>query len=150
MAIYIIQRISDSKYVDTTEWDGGAQWAPPSGHTAVLATPVNLAQFAVDKAAEDAARLAEAHIAWRDEASRFLVNDPRPEMKAMRGLFYALLDEINVLRQWITTFKTQTAAASSLANFQSRVASNTPNMPDRTPQQGLNAILDKVTDGSAD
>lgn len=54
-----------------------------------------------------------------------------------------LADEINLLRQWLMSFKAQVAAATNLANLQTRVAA-LPNMPDRTLTQARNAIKDKI------
>lgn len=64
--------------------------------------------------------------------------------RAFRSFALATLGEINALRQWITTFKAQTAAASNLANFQTRVANNTPNLPDRTAAQLRQVIRDGI------
>lgn len=50
-----------------------------------------------------------------------------------------LVDELNVLRQWITDFKAATAAAASLAALKTGVAA-LPNTPQRTYQQAKTAI----------
>ncbi len=76
------------------------------------------------KAAADAA---EALATLREQARDFIRNDPRPEMKALRALALVVLDEINLVR---------TAPTTVLAA--------------RTPAQLLNAMVSKVTDGSAD
>ena len=69
--------------------------------------------------------------------------------KAMRGLALVALDEINLLREWVVAFKVQAAAATNLANLQTRIAS-LPDMPDRTAAQLEAAIRGKVNAGMAD
>lgn len=125
------------------------------------ATRMTSTQFASYKAARQAAYdawnagtyatalAAAARAALRDAAQNFLLNDPRPEMKALRALALVVLDENNVMREWIESFKAATAAATSLANLQTRVAALSA-MPDRTKTQLLNAVVAKITDGSAD
>ena len=67
----------------------------------------------------------------------------------LRALVQTLLNENNDLRQWITSFKAQTALATNLSNFQTRVAS-LPNTPDRTLTQAKTAIQAKIDDKSVD
>jgi hypothetical protein len=71
------------------------------------------------------------------------------EAAILRALALTTLSEINLLRQWVTDFKAATAAATNLANLQTRVAA-LPNVPQRTAQQLREAIKQQVTDGSAD
>ena len=66
---------------------------------------------------------------------------------AVVALALLTLDEVNVLRQWITAFKAAVAASSSLADLRTRVAA-LPNTPDRTRRQLLDATRDKLNDGS--
>ena len=101
----------------------------PAGFTYEPDTAANRLALNAFRSAADAAASTEL----REAARHFLVNDPRPEMKAMRGLFFVLLDEINLLR----------------AKIANNSAPATP-MPARTTQQGLTAVLGKITDGSAD
>ena len=49
------------------------------------------------------------------------------------------LDEINVLREWLASFKTEVAAASSLSDLKTRIA-GLPATPDRTAVQLKNAV----------
>ena len=51
-----------------------------------------------------------------------------------RAIALMAIQEINALRDWITSFKSAVAAATSLANLQSRVA-GLADMPDRTLSQ---------------
>ena len=67
----------------------------------------------------------------------------------LRALALVTLYETNLLREWITAFKAATAAATNLANLQTRVAA-TPNAPERTAQQLRAAIMAKIDAGDAD
>jgi hypothetical protein len=60
-----------------------------------------------------------------------------------KGLALTLLDEVNLLRDWITSFKAATAAATSLANLQTRVAA-LANVPERTAAQLKTAVYNKA------
>ncbi len=60
-----------------------------------------------------------------------------------KAILLTLLDELNNLRDWITAFKAATAAATSLANLQTRVAA-LPNTPDRTVPQAIQAVREKA------
>lgn len=61
----------------------------------------------------------------------------------LRAQALVLIDEINNLRQWIESFKTATAAATSLADLKTRVA-GLSSMPNRTPTQARTAIVNKL------
>lgn len=95
----------------------------------------------------DAAEAAAITAANRSLADT-IKDDLGPDGIKWRALALMLLDEFNDLRQWIAAFKIQTAAATNLANFQSRVAS-LPSMPDRTIAQVKTAYSNK-TAGPAD
>lgn len=69
--------------------------------------------------------------------------------KLDRAVAMVLLDEINNLRQWITSFKAAVAAATSFGNLQTRVAA-LANMPDRTPAQAKTAVTNKLNGGTVD
>jgi hypothetical protein len=69
--------------------------------------------------------------------------------KALRAEAAVLVDEINLLRQWLVSFKAATAAATSLADFKARVAA-LANLPDRTLTQAKNAIVAKIDSGIVD
>lgn len=132
MAVYLIKNTASGKYVLRTVWDGVTSWAPPVGHTAELETGVNKAQGVTDIAAAFATAQTAASVSQRDIAREFLLNDPRPEMKALRAVVQVLVDEINLLRANVSN----TPAASP--------------MPARTSLQALNATITKITSGSAD
>ena len=67
----------------------------------------------------------------------------------LRGVVSVLVDEVNALRDWVTSFKAATAAATSLANLQTRVAA-LPAMPDRTLAQARTAIVNAINAGTVD
>ncbi len=58
-------------------------------------------------------------------------------------------DEINTLRQWTVSFKAEVAAATNLANLQSRVAT-LPTLNDRTLSQLKTALDNKIDGGGVD
>lgn len=68
------------------------------------------------------------------------------QARAYRAVAAIMVDEINSLRDWITTFKVATDAATSLADFKTRVAA-LPDLPDRTLAQAKNAFITKVQQG---
>lgn len=78
-----------------------------------------------------------------------LVGDPQAQLKVLRALMLTAMDEINILREWLTSFKTQVAAASSLADLKTRIA-GLPDTPDRTAVQLRTAITNKISGGAAD
>jgi hypothetical protein len=94
-----------------------------------------------------------AHAVWlnarsRDAAkSQFDLTDAQG--KVLRALVKVLIDEVNLLRQWVAAFKVETAAASTLANLKTRVAT-LPATPDRTLQQAKTAIAAAIDAGEAD
>lgn len=69
--------------------------------------------------------------------------------RILRGVVIVLVDELNDLRQWITSFKSAVAAASNLADLKTRVAA-LANTPARTLAQARNAVANKISDGEAD
>lgn len=70
-----------------------------------------------------------------------------PLDKVDRAVAAVLADEINILRSWTRSFKTEVAAATSLANLQARVAT-LPTLTDRTLVQARTAIKDKIIGGA--
>lgn len=71
------------------------------------------------------------------------------EAKALRALAGVLVDELNALRQWVTSFKAACAAATSFADQKTRIAA-LANVPDRTLAQAKTAIQNKVNAGAVD
>ncbi len=76
-----------------------------------------------------------------------LINLANPQARAYRAIAALAIDEINTLREWIVSFQAAVAAASSLANLQTRVAA-LPNLPDRTLAQAKSAFIAKVNSGT--
>ncbi len=72
---------------------------------------------------------------------------PDPDARAYRAVAGIMVDEINILREWIVAFKAATAAATSLANLQTRVAA-LPDLPDRTLAQARTAFIARVNSGT--
>ena len=66
-----------------------------------------------------------------------------------RALADILKEEINLLRKWTRDFKTEVAAATNLANLQTRVAT-LPTLNDRTLTQLKTAIDARIDDGTID
>lgn len=67
----------------------------------------------------------------------------------LRSVLDICLDEINALRGWITDYKADVAAATSLADLKTRVAAN-PDLPNRTLVQLRNAVKSRIDSGSLD
>lgn len=66
-----------------------------------------------------------------------------------RAIALVTLDELNNLRQWLASFKTEVAAATTLADLKTRVGT-LPAMPDRTITQVKTAYKNKIDAGTAD
>jgi len=66
--------------------------------------------------------------------------------RALRAVVLTSLDEINTLRSWIAGFKTEVAAASSLADLKTRVA-GLPNTPPRTAAQARTTVRSHLDAG---
>lgn len=97
-----------------------------------------------ERDAVDAAEAA-AIIAAAKNAAKNLYDALDSMGRVIRATSKLTVDELNIIRQWITDFKAQTAAATNLSNFQSRVAS-LPNLPDRTYAQAKTSI-GNIVDG---
>lgn len=69
--------------------------------------------------------------------------------KLLRAAFDVTRDELNILRQWNQSFKSEVAAAASLADLKNRVAL-LPTLPDRTLLQFKNAVENKIGGGDVD
>ena len=81
--------------------------------------------------------------------AKAIYDAPVPLGMDYRGTLLVAVDEINLLRQWLVAFKAEVAAATSLADLKTRVAT-LPNMPDRTVAQARNAIHAKIDAGEVD
>lgn len=101
-----------------------------------------------EKDAVDAAEVA-AFLARLKSNAKSLYDGQQEQGQALRALVYVLIDEINILRQWTISFKSETALASSLADFKTRVAT-LPTLPDRTLAQAKTAIQTEIDNGTVD
>jgi hypothetical protein len=72
-----------------------------------------------------------------------------PLGQILRAEVLVMVDEINLLRAWITSFKAATAAAASLADLKTRIAA-LDNLPQRTAVQAKNAVVAKAQDTNTD
>lgn len=96
----------------------------------------------------DAALAAAALSAARNGAKDQIVGTiPLPIL--LRALADILKDEINIVRGWTVSFKAEVAAATNLANLQSRVAT-LPTLSDRTLAQLKTAIQNRIDSGGVD
>ena len=78
-----------------------------------------------------------------DRAETLLNTHPQFR-KLMTAYSDILKDEFNHVRSWITDFKVEVAAATSLADLKSRVAA-LPNLPDRTLAQLKTAMTNRIS-----
>ena len=118
---------------------GWAKHYPGTGATISNATQAQIDSYAAAETADENAQDAE-------RVAQLFQNHPQ-----WRKAFKALLKRILFLReqeatQW-NTYRAQVAAASSLADLKTRVASNTADLPTYTLAQAVTALL---TDISAD
>lgn len=95
------------------------------------------------------AQVAFENLQARTSADALIDLDKSSLLKIARAEAAVSVDEINLIREWIVSFKAATAAATSLANLQSRVAA-LPDMPDRTLAQFKTAIKNKIDSGTVD
>lgn len=75
--------------------------------------------------------------------------DTTPLYKVLRAEAAVLVDENNVLREWLMAFQVQVAASTTLADLKTRVATLSA-LPDRTLAQAKTAIQAKITNGLVD
>ena len=97
----------------------------------------------------DAAELAFENTNARASAISRLDNDKTDLLKLQRAEAGIAIDEINAIREWITSLKAAVAAASTIANLKTGVAA-LPNMPDRTLAQAITALKNKINGGTVD
>lgn len=85
----------------------------------------------------------------RGDAKDWLANRRDALLKLVRAEALVAMDEINLLRQWVTDFQSAVAAASSLSDLKTRVA-NLSNLPQRTSSQLISAVSSRIDGGGAD
>lgn len=69
--------------------------------------------------------------------------------KTDRSIALTAMDEINLLRDWITQFKLAVANAGTLAALKTNVAA-LPNLPQRTPAQVKAAVINRMDTTDSD
>ncbi len=150
-AIQLTDRLYDSLQNAGISVDGISGVISPWNPATVSVQPSNLqaaAQATINafdgsQAAQDAWNL----IPQDQKGAVRLINLLDAYARSYRATAALTVDEINTLREWIVSFQAAVAAASSLANLQSRVAA-LPNLPDRTLVQAKNAFIAKVNSGT--
>jgi hypothetical protein len=101
------------------------------------------AQEISDQNAAEAAAILAGN---RNAAKAHMTNASDIDWRTVAAL---LVDEVNILRQWLASFKVEVAAATTLADLKTRVA-GLPATPDRTLTQAKTAYETKVDSGAAD
>jgi hypothetical protein len=101
-----------------------------------------------EQAAVDAA-IAQATVDTMRTGGKNLLDAAEADGVLLRAFADIIKDEINILRQWTVSFKAEVAAATNLANLQSRVATLST-LNDRTLSQLRTAIKNKIDSGSID
>ncbi|SRR6266545_6597808 len=118
-----------------------------------IVSPSNLqtaAQSIIDAFDDsDAAQLSFENTQARAEAGNAIDNNKDEEHKLIRAIAAVIIDELNVLREWDVSFKVEVAAATSLADLKTRVAT-LPDLSDRTLAQAVTAIKNKINAGTVD
>lgn len=116
---------------------GWAKVAVPASNTVRNATQAEIDAWAAaetaDDNAQDATRVAELfqnHPQWR---------------KAFKALLKRILQVTNTEATQFNALRAQIAAATNLANLQSRVAANTSNLPTYTLEQAIAALLADIS-----
>jgi len=89
------------------------------------------------------AQIPAAQIAADKVLAKTILDNHSPISRVERNLIALIVSELNLLRAWITSFKAATAAATSLANLQTRVAALDA-MPARTGPVVTQAIKDAI------
>lgn len=117
---------------------------PAATPAQIAAAQLVLETFDSSEAAEDA----RENLRLRSRAVN-IVNGKDAHHRLVRATAAVLIDELNLIRQWLVSFKAQVALASNLADLKTRVAT-LPNMPDRTLAQAKTAIENKLNSGTVD
>lgn len=116
-----------------------------SWDTAALGTQPTAQQLA----AVTAQQIAAYYTAQQRAAADGLLSDPAGPSKLQRAAVLALVDYLNALEGWISSFTAAVAAATSLSNLQTRVAAlSVP--PAITAANAKAAVQAKINGGAAD
>ena len=96
-----------------------------------------------------AAQIQAETLASSRSGAKNSVDELSPEGVRLRASLLVVMEEMNALRQWLASFKTEVAAATNLSDLKTRVAT-LPATPDRTALQLKTAIRGKIDGGFAD
>lgn len=137
---YVIPAKSQDYFdqVENPTLQDGASLIPPKVYVGGVlrnATAPEIAAFAT-KAQED-------DDTENKKRYKLFLDDGNHRMPMFKALATIMVDEINILRGWLASYKTEVAAASSLADLKTRVAA-LPNTPDRTNSQLKTALKNRV------
>lgn len=118
----------------------------PDG-TSLVPAKVYLSNTLRNATAEEIAAFPD-HVAADDKTENIKQNkefldDGNHQRPALKAIATVTVDEINTLRAWITAFKVEVAAAASLADLKTRVASLS-DLNARTAAQVKTAIKDRM------
>jgi hypothetical protein len=105
------------------------------------ATAQEIAYFAVAKDQDDA-------VLARSNQSGLLILGNKNGI-VYKAIAEVMINEINILRRWIVSFKNQVALSSSLADLKT-IISGLSDLPDRTPTQARNAVQSSIKSGNND
>ena len=137
---------ADPNFPDGTDLrpDGGAGPLRTLGYAKIIdggdcrnATQPEIDNFAVAQDADES-------LMDRNRARELLTDHPQWR-KLMTAFADIIMDEINILRGWTIDFKAEVAAATSLANLQTRVAT-LPDLSDRTLAQLKTALTNRISE----
>lgn len=95
------------------------------------------------------AEIAAEQLAARRAGGQAQMTNPGPLGVSKRAIAEVMIREVNIIRGWITDYKVEVAAATSLADLQARVAAM-PDLDDRTLAQAKTAYDNICGDGTAD
>ncbi len=93
--------------------------------------------------ADAIAAIPGAVLTAKRNAAKAIIDNDVPDGRVERAVIALLVQELNLLREWIESFKSAVAASVSLANLQTRVAA-LATMSDRTGPQVTNAIKSAI------
>lgn len=129
---------SDLAQVENPTAPDGATLAPKkifSGGALRNATAEEIAGFPALEAADEMAKT-------KTTVKLFLDDGDRRNLLS-RAIAELIVDELNIIRGWTVSFKAEVAAATTLADLKTRVATLS-SLSDRTKAQVLTAIKNKV------
>lgn len=134
----VVQRLSDNASIPNDagnkDWQAFQSWIG-QGNTAQAADlPPSTAQVTADQ---------------RTAAVDSFLNDSQPVSKIERAIILTIIDELNVIRQWMESLKAANGTAGTYAALKTGI-NGLPAMPDRTPAQAKTAVQNKINAGTAD